>query len=80
MRTALLLGARYVAPWLRRKVVQGVKGFLSSGTFAGKKNLDLFRPRMSKSAYGTAEKGYIGQGVAYTNRGVFRGKGSSRKR
>lgn len=67
MRSALLLGARYLYPYIRRKVFGGIKGFLSSGTFVGKKNLDLFRPRMSKSSatlhhYGLMRKrpNYVG--------------------
>lgn len=48
MRSAFILGARYLAPYVRRKLVTGIKGFLGSGSFVGKKNLDLFRPRMSK--------------------------------
>lgn len=62
VRSALLLGARYVYPWLRRKVVRGVKGFLSSGTFAGKKNLDIFSPaNMSNAPNLTA---YVSQNAA----------------
>lgn len=85
MRTALLLGARYAYPYVRRKVVRGVKGLLGSGTFVGKKNLDLFRPvfkpprvksSMSMSGF---SKGPVGSGGVYTVRGRFRG-GTKTKR
>lgn len=74
MRTALLLGARYAYPYVRSKVVRGVKGLLGSGTFVGKKNLDLFRPVFKpprvKSPMSMASDR---QGRPPTYRGVFRG-------
>lgn len=67
-------GARFVWPYVRRKLWRGAKRFLSSGTFVGKPDIFGFGPPSMQNNRGAdGRKSAPLFGGVYMNRGAYRG-------